>query len=107
MIQDSPHGAVLTVHLQPKAAKTEYIGVHGDALKFRVAAPPVDGAANHALCAYLADLLGLAKTAVTIQAGQGSRRKRILIKGVSCRRVASILGCHPLPNDPMSKSPNP
>jgi len=93
MIHDSPDGVVLTVHVQPSAARTEYAGVHGDALKFRVAAPPVEGAANGVLCAYLAERFGLAKSAVTIQAGHGARRKRILLKGISSHQVTAVLGC--------------
>ena len=93
MIQDSPDGAVLTVHVQPKAARTEYAGVHGDALKFRVAAPPVDGAANEALCAHLAERFGLPKSAVSMLAGLSSRRKRVLLKGVAGRRVSEVFGC--------------
>lgn len=93
MIQDSPEGAILTVHVQPKAARTEYAGVHGDALKFRVAAPPVEGAANEALCAYLAERFGLPKSAVGMLAGLGSRRKRVRLKGVAGRRVSEVFGC--------------
>jgi len=93
MIADSPDGTIITVHVQPKAARTEYAGVHGDALKFRVAAPPLDGAANDALCAYLAERFGLAKASVTVQAGHAARRKRILLRGVSSRRVTTTLDC--------------
>ena len=93
MVQESPDGAVLTVHVQPKATRTEYVGVHGDALKFRVAAPPVDGAANEALCAYLAERFGLPAGAVRMLAGLGSRRKRVLLKGIPGRRVSEVFGC--------------
>jgi len=92
MVQDSPEGASLTVHVQPKAARTEYAGVHGDALKFRVAAPPVEGAANEALCAYLAERFGIPKNAVGVLAGQGSRKKRVLLKGVASKRVMEEFG---------------
>ena len=90
-VQDSPEGAVLTIHVQPKASKTEYVGVHGDALKFRVAAPPVEGAANEALCAYLAERFSLPKKAVVLLSGQGSRHKRVLVSGVSAQRVKDML----------------
>ena len=56
--------ATLTLHIQPGARKTEVVGLHGDALKIRLAAPPVDGKANAALIAFIADRLGLAKSAV-------------------------------------------
>jgi uncharacterized protein (TIGR00251 family) len=71
----------LTLHIQPAAKKTEVAGVHGDALKVRLAAPPVDGKANAALIAFVADRLGLAKSAVSLKSGQTSRRKVIEVTG--------------------------
>ena len=65
----------LTLHIQPGAKKTEVSGLHGDALKIRLAAPPVDGKANSALIQFVADRLGLAKSAVSLKSGQASRRK--------------------------------
>jgi uncharacterized protein (TIGR00251 family) len=65
----------LSLHIQPGAKKTEVAGVHGDALKIRLAAAPVDGKANAALIGFVADRLGLAKSAVSLKSGQTSRRK--------------------------------
>ena len=65
----------LTLHIQPGAKKTEVAGLYGDALKIRLAAPPVDGKANAALIAFVADRLGVAKSAVNLKSGQTSRRK--------------------------------
>lgn len=90
-VQHSPEGAVLTIHVQPKASKTEYTGLHGGALKFRVAAPPVEGAANDALCAHLAELFKLPKKSVVLLSGQSSRHKRVLLAGVSVQRVRNVL----------------
>lgn len=90
-VQDSPDGAILSIHVQPKASKTECVGVHGGALKFRVAAPPVEGAANEALCVYLAGRFGLPKKAVVVKSGQSSRRKRVLLRGVTARQVTERL----------------
>ena len=67
--------ALLTLHVQPGAKKTEVVGLYGDALKIRLAAPPVDGKANATLIAFVADRLGLAKSAVCLKSGQTSRRK--------------------------------
>lgn len=92
LVQDSDEGAVLALHVQPKAARTEYVGVHGDTLKFRVAAPPVDGAANEEICRYLAERFGLRKGDVIVQTGQASRHKRIILKRVQAKRVRDILG---------------
>jgi hypothetical protein len=90
-VQDSPEGAVLTIHVQPKASKTEYAGLHGGALKFRVAAPPVEGAANEALCEYLAELFDLPKKAVVLLSGHASRKKRVLLAGVTADHVQAVL----------------
>ncbi len=65
----------LTLHIQPGASKSEVAGVHGDALKIRLAAAPVDGKANAALIGFVADRLGLAKSAIRLKSGQTSRRK--------------------------------
>jgi uncharacterized protein (TIGR00251 family) len=67
--------ALLTLHVQPGAKKTEVAGLYGDALKIRLAAPPVDGKANATLISFVADRLGLAKSAVHLKSGQTSRRK--------------------------------
>ena len=70
------------VHVQPRAKKTEIAGRHGDAIRIRLAAPPVDGAANEELVRFLAETLGVPRAAVTITAGLTSRRKRIAVDGV-------------------------
>ncbi len=67
--------ATLTLHIQPGSKRTEVAGLHGDALKIRLAAPPVDGKANTALIEFIADRLGLAKSAISLKSGQTSRRK--------------------------------
>ncbi|GJL52894.1 MAG: hypothetical protein NPIRA02_00260 [Nitrospirales bacterium] len=87
-IEETPEGVILSVHIQPRAAKTEYIGLYREtAFKFRVMAPPVDGEANEALCRYLAKHFGVAKRSVVIVRGSNSRHKRVLLKGVSVEHV--------------------
>jgi uncharacterized protein (TIGR00251 family) len=71
----------LTLHIQPGAKKTEIAGLHGDALKLRLAAPPVDGKANAALLAFLAERLDLPKSALALKSGQTSRRKVVDVAG--------------------------
>ena len=58
--------ATLTLHIQPGAKRSEVAGLHGDALKIRLAAPPVDGKANAALLAFVAATLGLPRSAVEL-----------------------------------------
>jgi uncharacterized protein (TIGR00251 family) len=73
----------LTLHIQPGAKKTEFAGLHGDALKIRLAAPPVDGKANEALIKFIAETLRLPKSAVNLKNGQNSRRKVLEITGAA------------------------
>ncbi|MCK9987010.1 MAG: uncharacterized protein AzoDbin1_03482 [Azoarcus sp.] len=81
---------VLTLHIQPGAKKTEFVGLHGEALKIRLAAPPVDGKANAALCAFLADFCGVPKSAVSLVSGETSRAKRVRIDGASAGALARL-----------------
>ena len=75
----TPDGWLLTLHIQPGAKKSEVVGLHGDALKVRIASPPVDGKANEALLAFIADQLGLPKRAVQLVKGDTSRAKTVLV----------------------------
>ena len=82
-------GVTLRLHIQPGAKKTEVAGLHGEALKIRLAAPPVDGKANACLLAFLADQLGVAKSAVSLISGETSRAKRVHVRGVVPATVTS------------------
>lgn len=82
---------LLTLHIQPGAKKTEVCGLHGDALKIRLAAPPVDGKANAALLAFVADRLGLPKSAVSLKSGQTSRRKVVEVAEPPADAVQRLL----------------
>lgn len=84
-------GAVLSLHIQPAAKKTEVAGLHGDALKIRLAAPPVDGKANDRLIAFLAERLGIAKSRLTLVAGVAARAKRVRVGGMDVAAVAAAL----------------
>lgn len=81
----------LTVFIQPRAQKTQIVGLHGDAVKIRITAPPVEGKANAELCRFLAKGLGVPLGRVEIVAGTSSRRKRILIKQKTLVEMASFL----------------
>ncbi len=81
----------LTLHIQPGAKKTEFAGLHGDALKIRLAAPPVDGKANEALIKFVAETLKLPKSAVNLKSGQTSRRKVLEVSGSSREVLADLI----------------
>jgi uncharacterized protein (TIGR00251 family) len=72
---------VLAVHAQPGAKRTEIAGVHGLALRIRVAAPALEDRANEALVEFLAKRFGVPKRNVTLSTGHKSREKRFLIAG--------------------------
>lgn len=84
-------GVMLNLHIQPGAKKTEVAGPHGDALKIRLAAPPVDGKANAALLAFIAAKVGAGRTAVELVSGQTSRSKRVRIHEITDRAVLAAL----------------
>ena len=91
IVRDSKDGAVLTVHVQPKAAQTACVGIHGEALKIRIAAPPVGGAANRELIRFLSDELSLPTASVHIESGEGGRHKRVRLKGMTAFEVLKCL----------------
>lgn len=91
-IRATPSGARLRVHVQPRASRTEVVGLHGDAVKVRVAAPPVEGAANDEVIRLIAGLLGIPKRDVRVVAGATDRRKQLEITGRTPEAVRRALG---------------
>lgn len=83
-------GVRLRVRVAPRAARARILGVHDGALKVSLTAPPVDGAANEALVALLADALGVAKRAIAITHGHTSKLKTVLIAGVSEAQLRAL-----------------
>ena len=84
------------VRVQPRASRSEIVGLHGDALKVRLSAPPVDGAANVALVELLADALCVPRRAVRVVSGGASRGKVVEVDGAdveNIRRLARQSGC--------------
>ncbi len=83
--------AILLVHAQPGAGRSEVVGRYGDALKVRVAAPPENGRANTAIAKLLADRFGLASSAVQLTSGAAGRSKRFKVVGVDEVIVRAVL----------------
>lgn len=82
---------VLALHIQPGARKTEVAGQHGEALKIRLAAPPVDGKANDCLIDFLSDRLGVPKARVILEAGATSRAKRVRVVAITAGTIVERL----------------
>ncbi len=87
LYDETDDGVILHVHVQPGAGRSAVVGRHGDALKVRVAAPPVEGRANEATEALLAETLGLGRADVELQSGATSRSKRYRLRGVDASEI--------------------
>ena len=83
--------ARINVYIQPRASKTVVAGMHDGCVKIRLAAPPVDGAANAALVEFVAQQVNVAKSRVRITAGLTSRRKTVEVDGVAAEELAGAL----------------
>ena len=83
--------ATLVVHVVPRARRTEVSGWHGDAIKIKVAAPPVEGAANAELVRFVAERVGVTRGAVTIASGATARRKTVAVEGATADALARAL----------------
>lgn len=90
-IKETPQGASFNVRIHPRAKKNAVSGELGDALKLALTAPPVEGKANAACIEFLAGLLNLPRSSITIAAGQSSRNKVIRVAGLSAAEVATRL----------------
>ncbi len=88
-IVESDRGLEMVIHVQPRAHRTECAGLHGSALKLRIAAPPVADAANRALLEFIAERLGIARARVRILVGEKSRTKKIALKGMGLAEFVS------------------
>ena len=93
-VSERESGITFAVQVVPRSRKNEVVGLQGDALKVRVTAPPVDGAANKALCQFLAKALGVPKGRVEIVAGASSRHKVVAVTGITAEQARERLLGH-------------
>jgi len=84
-------GVIFSVRLTPRAGKNEIVGVQAGALRVRLTAPPVEGAANAALIEFIAERLKVRKSAVSIASGERSRHKIVRVSGLSIEQVRTKL----------------
>jgi hypothetical protein len=84
--QDGPD-VLLTVHVQPRASRNQLVPHWPDHITLRLTAPPVEGAANAACCAFLADRLDLPKSRLTVLRGETARRKLIRIRDAEAAHI--------------------
>ncbi len=90
-IRDTPSGATFQVRVHPRAKKNAITGEIGDALKLTLTAPPVEGRANQACIEFLAEVLNVPRSSVTIAAGESGRNKVIRVRGLAAAQVEERL----------------
>ncbi len=95
MLRETKDGVTLAVRAQPGAKKTAITGIYGEGvaaqLKIAVHAPPIEGRANEALIAFLADLFDLPKSSVQLVTGELSRSKVFLLRGVTPAQAEAVI----------------
>ena len=89
--QNKDGDAVLSLYIQPKASQNRFCGLHGEEMKLAITAPPVDGKANKAVQAFLAKFFKVAKAEVSLDSGQQSRHKRLVVKGIDVQEARRML----------------
>lgn len=90
-IRETAEGLDVPLHVQPRARRTELVGIHNGALKLKVSAPPVDDAANRAVVEFFSELMGIPRSRIQIIAGLKSRDKVLRIAGASLRNLQAFL----------------
>jgi len=85
------NGVLLKLHIQPGATKTEIVGLHGDRLRIRLKAPPVDGKANAGLIRFLSDILKVPKGRITITHGEAGRQKTVFVEAISESGIQDLI----------------
>jgi len=90
-LRATAEGVELRILVQPRASRDAVVGIQGGELKVRLAAPPVDGAANDACCAFFAKLCKLPRSRVTMLSGAASRHKRLLLAGAEEAVVTAMV----------------
>lgn len=92
-IEGNSNGVTLRLLIQPKASKSEVVGIHGDPprLKIRIAAPPVDGEANTELLRFLKKKLAIPSSKIHLVRGESSRQKDVFCEGIEEDKAKSLL----------------
>jgi uncharacterized protein (TIGR00251 family) len=90
-IRETSKGVLLPVRAMPRASKNEIQGLHGDALKVRLQAPPVEGKANQALIRFLSDALNIPRAQLSIASGETGRNKAVLVTGITKQQLVERL----------------
>jgi len=89
-VSSTADGVIFTLHVQPRASRTEICGIQAGELRLRLTSPPVDDAANRQCIEFLAKALGVPRSRVTIIAGATSRHKTVRVEGITVATVTTL-----------------
>ena len=98
-LRETKEGLLLTIRVTPRSARDEIVGTHGNALKIRLNAPPVDGKANSQLIRFLGERLKVPLSRIQIVRGRMGREKQVLVTGLRPEELRSRLGLRPALTD--------
>jgi uncharacterized protein (TIGR00251 family) len=90
-LQENDGSVTFEVRVIPRSSKSEIVGELDGALKIKLKAPPVDGAANDELVRLIAKELDMPRSSIEIVSGHSSKKKRVCVNGVSARQILAIL----------------
>lgn len=90
-VRETDRGVAFRIRVLPRSSKCELAGLHGDALKIRITAPPVEGRANEECIRFLSSLFGVKRADIAIAAGRTSKNKRVTVAGLTPADVLRAL----------------
>lgn len=90
-LRTSKEGLILEVVVAPRAKRSKFVGFHGGYPKIALAAPPIEGRANEELVSFLKGLLGIPGRDIELIRGDTSKRKAVLVRGISTEKVLQVL----------------
>ncbi len=90
-VEEVGEGLKIKVRVQTRASKNKVVGTYGGMLKIKITAPPVEGAANRECEKFLASLLGIPRSSVSIASGMKSRNKTVLLKGLTVQELEELM----------------
>ena len=90
-LRPSNEGLILEVVVAPRARRSKFVGFHGGYPKISLAAPPIEGRANEELVSFLKELLGIPGRDIELVRGDASKRKAVLLRGISTEKVLQVL----------------
>ena len=93
-IRNTPEGAIFSIRVQPRARRNVVLGEIAGALKLALTAPPIEGRANEACIEFLAGILRVPQSSITIAAGQTNRNKVIGVRGLAAAQLRERLQTH-------------